>query len=392
MTDFSPTPHETELELKTERFIREVVIPYERDPRQTPHGPAPELVRELREKAREAGLLAPQAPREWGGQGLSHRETATVLRASGYSLLGPIAMNCMAPDEGNMHLLHMVATHEQQQRFLAPLAKGEIRSAFLMTEPDGGAGSDPEMLATTARLDGDAWVLDGRKWLITGAVGATFGIVMARTGEHATMFLTDMNAAGIVIERVIDTLDQAIPGGHAVIRLEGLRVPSSQVLGAVNQGFRYAQVRLAPARLTHCERWWGAARRAHDVAVEYACERRAFGKTLIEHEGVGFMLAKNEVDLLQTRLLIDYTAWTLDQGSKASTESSMAKLACAETLFQIVDRCVQVLGGLGVTLDTPVGRIFNEIRGFRIYDGPTEVHLWSLARRIQRRHAKSLAK
>ena len=181
-------------------------------------------------------------------------------------------------------------------------------------------------------------------------------------------------------------------GGRGGCFLEGLRVPSSQVLGAVNEGFRYAQVRLAPARLTHCERWWGAARRAHDVAVEYACERRAFGKTLIEHEGVGFMLAKNEVDLLQTRLLIDYTAWTLDQGSKASTESSMAKLACAETLFQIVDRCVQVLGGLGVTLDTPVGRIFNEIRGFRIYDGPTEVHLWSLARRIQRRHAKSLAK
>ncbi len=392
MTDFSPTPRESELEQRTERFIREVVIPYERDPRQTPHGPTPELVKELRDKAREAGLLAPQAPIEWGGLGLTHRETATVLRASGYSLLGPVAMNCMAPDEGNVHLLHMVATPEQKQRYLAPLAAGNIRSAFLMTEPDGGAGSDPEMLATTARLEGDHWVIDGRKWLISGGVGATFGIIMARTGNQATMFLTDMKAAGVTLERVLDTLDQSIPGGHVVIGLKGLRVPVSQVLGAVNEGFRYAQVRLAPARLTHCMRWWGAARRAHDIAVAYACERRAFGKPLIEHEGVGFMLAKNEVDLLQTRLVIDYTAWTLDQGSKASTESSMAKLTCGETLFQIVDRCVQVLGGLGITSDTPVARIFNEIRAFRIYDGPTEVHLWSLARRIQRRQARPVAK
>ncbi len=392
MTDFSPTEREAELEKRTRRFIRDVVIPYERDPRHTPHGPAPELVKELRDQARTAGLLAPQAPKEWGGHGLNHRETATVLRASGYSLLGPVAMNCMAPDEGNMHLLHMVATPEQKLRYLAPLAAGNIRSAFLMTEPDGGAGSDPEMLATTARLDGDHWVIDGRKWLITGAVGATFGIIMARTGAQATMFLTDMEAPGITLERVLDTLDQSIPGGHAVVGLQGLRVPAAQVLGTVNEGFRYAQVRLAPARLTHCMRWWGAAHRAHDTAVEYASKRRAFGKVLIEHEGVGFMLARNEVDLLQTRLLIDYTAWTLDQGSKASTESSMAKLACGETLFQVVDRCVQVLGGLGITADTPVARIFNEIRAFRIYDGPTEVHLWSLARRIQRRQGQSVAK
>ncbi len=388
MTDFTRTARELDLEARTQRFVREVVIPYERDPRQTPHGPAPELVAELRAHARRAGLLAPQVAEEWGGYGLSHRETATVLRAAGYSLLGPIAMNCMAPDEGNMHLLERIATPAQKRRFLAPLAAGTVRSAFLMTEPDGGAGSDPEMLATTARRDGEHWVIDGRKWLITGAVGAEFGIVMARTGQSATMFLAEMDAPGIRIERVLDTMDQTIPGGHAVIRLEGLRVPASQVLGAVDEGFRYAQVRLAPARLTHCMRWWGAAQRAHDVAVEYACRRHAFGKPLIEHEGVGFMLARNEVDLRQTQLMIDYVAWTLDQGSKGTSESSMAKLTCAETLYAIVDRCVQVLGGLGVTGDTPVGRIFSEIRAFRIYDGPTEVHLWSLARRLQRRHAK----
>lgn len=389
MTDFTPTERESDLEQRTRRFIREVVIPHERDPRLTPHGPDPDLVQELRAKARHAGLLAPQVAPEWGGHGLSLRETATVLRASGYSLLGPVAMNCMAPDEGNMHLLDKVATSEQKHRYLAPLAAGHIRSAFLMTEPDGGAGSDPQMLATTARPDGEHWNIEGRKWLITGAVGAHFGIVMARTGDQATMFLTDMDAPGITIERVLDTLDHSIPGGHAVIRLEGLRVHTSQMLGAVHEGFRYAQVRLAPARLTHCMRWWGAAHRAHDIAVEYACRRHAFGKPLIEHEGVGFMLARNEVDLLQTQLLIDYTAWTLDGGSKATAESSMAKLSCGETLFQVVDRCVQVLGGLGVTMDTEVGRIFNEIRAFRIYDGPTEVHLWSLARRLQRRYTQS---
>lgn len=391
MTDFTRTPREIDLETRTQKFIRDVVIPYEKDPRLGAHGPSPELVAELRDHARAAGLLAPQVPEEWGGHGLNHRETATVLRASGYSLLGPLAMNCSAPDEGNMHLLDKVATPAQKARYLAPLAAGTVRSAFLMTEPDGGAGSDPDMLSTTARLDGDHWVINGRKWLITGATGASFGIVMARTGDHATMFLTDMNARGIVIERVLDTMDVAIPGGHSVIRLEGLRVPASQVLGAANEGFRYAQVRLAPARLTHCMRWWGAAQRAHDIAVDYACRRKAFGKPLIEHEGVGFMLARNEVDLLQTRLMIDYTAWTLDEGSKATTESSMAKLTCAETLFQIVDRCVQVLGGMGITGDTQVSQIFTEIRAFRIYDGPTEVHLWSLARRLQRRHGKSAA-
>lgn len=391
MVDFARSDRELELEARTQAFIRNVIIPAERDPRQTTHGPAPEFVAELRSKARAAGLLAPQVAERWGGYGLTHRETATVLRASGYSLLGPVAMNCMAPDEGNMHLLDVVATEAQKIQYLAPLAAGEIRSAFLMTEPDGGAGSDPDMLATTARAVGSDWIIDGRKWLITGAIGARFGIVMARTPEGATMFLTEMDAPGITIERVLDTLDQAIPGGHSVIRLEGLRVPASQVLGTVGEGFRYAQVRLAPARLTHCMRWWGAARRAHDIATEYTCQRKAFGKPLIEHEGVGFMLARNQVELLQTQLLIDYTAWTLDQGARGTSESSMAKMSSAETLFQIVDRCVQVLGGLGITADTQVARIFNEIRAFRIYDGPTEVHLWSLARRLQRQQAKGKA-
>jgi acyl-CoA dehydrogenase len=371
-----------DLEARTREFVRSVIIPYEKDPRVTAHGPTDELIRELRAHARAAGLLTPQI-------GLSHVETGAVLRAAGYSLLGPVAMNCMAPDEGNMHLLERVATPEQKARFLAPLVRGEVRSAFLMTEPDGGAGSDPAMLTTAARAEGEHWIIDGRKWLITGAAGASFGIVMARTGGDATMFLVDMDTPGIAIERVLNTLDASMAGGHAVVSLSGVRVHESQVLGRVNEGFRYAQVRLAPARLTHCMRWWGAAQRAHDIAVEYACRRRAFGQPLIEHEGVGFMLARNEIDLRQTQLMMDWAAAALDAGSRGTSESSMAKYACAETLFAIVDRCVQVLGGLGITSDTQVARIFNELRAFRIYDGPSEVHLWSLARRIQRRHSGS---
>ena len=162
---------------------------------------------------------------------------------------------------------------------------------------------------------------------------------------------------------------------------------ADQMLGDAGEGFKYAQVRLAPARLTHCMRWWGAAQRAHHIATEYACRRQAFGKTLIDHEGVGFALARNEVDLKQTQLMIDYVAWTLDQGSRASTDSSMAKYTCGETLFQIVDRCVQVLGGSGIVDETPVSKIWREIRGFRVYDGPSEVHLYSLARRLKRKAA-----
>jgi acyl-CoA dehydrogenase len=367
------------------RFVREVVIPYEKDPRNHGHGPSEDLVRELRAHARAAGLVAPQLSAGWGGLGLTHVQTAAAFRAAGYSPLGPVAMNIMAPDEGNMHLLERVATPAQKERFLRPLASGEQRSAFLMTEPDGGAGSDPSMLATTAVRETDGWRITGRKWLITGAVGATFGIVMARTGEKATMFLVDMADKGITVERVLDTIDNSMPGGHAVIRLDRVFASADQVLGEVDRGFDYAQVRLAPARLTHCMRWWGTARRAQDISAAYACRRNAFGKPLVEHEGVGFMLADNEIELKQAELMIDWAAGVLDSGQPGIAESSMAKVAVSEALFRVADRAVQVLGGMGVTRDTVVEQAFREIRAFRIYDGPSEVHRWSLAKGIKRR-------
>ncbi|TWG88576.1 acyl-CoA dehydrogenase [Cupriavidus gilardii J11] len=391
---FTPCPTERSRDIadRVERFVRDVVAPYESDPRCGPHGPSADLVDELRAKARDAGVMTPHILPD--GSHLSQLETAAVLKRSGLSPLGPVAVNTMAPDEGNMFLLGKVATEAQKQRFLAPLVRGEARSAFFMTEPaeEGGAGSDPSMLQTTAVRDGDDWVLNGRKKFITGAEGATVGIVMARTSlqgddarlARATMFLVDLPNPAIRIERVIDTIDSSMPGGHAQILIDGLRVPAGNVLGEVDEGFRYAQVRLSPARLSHCMRWFGTVARADEIARGYAATRKAFGKLLIDHEGVGFMFAENLIDLQQAALMIDWCAGVLDGGSAGTTESSMAKVAVSEALFRVADRCVQVLGGNGVSRDTIVEQAFRELRAFRIYDGPTEVHKWSLARKIKR--------
>lgn len=369
---------------RVERFVREVVIPYEKDGRRDAHGPTDALAQEMKQKAREHGVLTPHILPD--GRHLSHRETAIVLRAAGLSPLGPLAVNVAAPDEGNMFLLGRVAQPEQKRRFLDPLVSGRARSAFLMTEPaaEGGAGSDPSMMLTTARPDGNHWVVNGRKAFITGIAGASVGIIMAKSDEGATMFLVDLPMEGIRIERVLDTIDSSMPGGHAVVVLDNVRIPADQMLGQSGEGFKYAQVRLAPARLTHCMRWLGAATRAQEIATAYAVKRHAFGKPLIDHEGVGFKLADNLIELKQCELMIDWCAGVLDSGQPGTVESSMAKVSVSEALFRIADRCVQVMGGTGVTGDTIVEQVFREVRAFRLYDGPTEVHQWSLAKKIKR--------
>jgi acyl-CoA dehydrogenase len=386
--DFSLSRELAELQERTRCFVRDKIIPLEGDSRQTHHGPTEAFRRELVALGAEAGLVAPHVGTEYGGLGLNHVAKAVVFEEAGYSLLGPVAMHIFAPDEGNMHLLETVASTEQKDRWLRPLASGKTRSCFCMTEPSPGAGSDPAALATTAVKDGNHYVINGTKWFITGADGAAFAIIMAKDEDgHATMFLADMDTPGIEIVRAMDSLDQAFSGGHAVVRFNNLRVPAGDILGEPGKGFRYAQVRLAPARLTHCMRWLGAARRAHDIATGYALKREVFGSKLIGHEGVGFMLADNEIDIRMSRLSIWHTAWVLDQGARGTTESSMAKVFCSEAIWRVVDRCVQVLGGQGVTGETLVERIFREVRGFRIYDGPSEVHRWSLAQKIARNGA-----
>lgn len=377
---------------KVERFVRDVVAPYEKDRRRDFHGcPTDALVKELREKARQAGVLTPHILAD--GSHLSQRGTAIVLTQTGLSPLGPLACNTCAPDEGNMYLLGKVGSDYIKDRFLAPLVSGEARSAFFMTEPaeEGGAGSDPSMMQTSCRRDGDSWVINGRKAFITGAEGAQIGIVMAKAEEGACMFLVDLPDPSIKIERIPRTIDSSMPGGHAVVTLDNLRVPSNQMLGNAGEGFSYAQVRLAPARLSHCMRWFGACIRANEIATDYANRRMAFGKLLIDHEGVGFSLAENLIDLKQVELVIDWCAGVLDTGAPGGTESSMAKVSVSETLMKVADRCVQVMGGSGLTEDSIVEQVFREIRAFRVYDGPTEVHKWSIAKTIKRNWTRAKA-
>ncbi len=292
-------------------------------------------------------------------------------------------MNIHAPDEGNIHLMEVVASEEQKKRWLKPLVDGQTRSCFAMTEPSPGAGADPSMLQTSAVRDGEEYVINGTKWFITGANGASFAIIMARMEDgSATMFLSEMDRPEIEVVRTMAALDTCFTGGHGVVRFKDLRVSASDVLGEIGKGFRYAQVRLAPARLTHCMRWLGQARRAHDVALAYAREREAFGRILGDHQGVSFMLADNEMDLQTARLHIWHTAWLLDQGERGNFESSRAKVVCSEAEWRVVDRSVQILGGQGVTGETIVARIFSDMRSFRIYDGPSEVHRFSLGKKL----------
>jgi acyl-CoA dehydrogenase len=381
--DFSLSPEIEALRERVKQFIHEQVIPFENDPRQDSHGPHRELRDELIAKARSAGLLTPHASKALGGLGLSHIEKAVVFEEAGYSWLGPTAMNIHAPDEGNIHLMEEVATEAQKERWLRPQVEGKTRSCFCMTEPAPGAGADPSLLNTTAVRDGDDYLINGLKWLITGADGADYAIIMARMEDgSATMFLSDMNRDGIRLVRNLDAMDRCFSGGHGVVEFKDLRIPATDVLGEIGKGFRYAQIRLAPARLTHCMRWLGQARRAHDLALEYVSKRVAFGKPLVEHEGVGFMIADNDMDLMTARLHIWHTAWLLDKGEKCNFESSRAKVVCSEAEWRVVDRAVQIMGGMGVTNESAVMRIFTDMRAFRIYDGPSEVHRWSMARKL----------
>jgi acyl-CoA dehydrogenase len=385
--DFEIPAEHLELRDRVRRFIATVAIPAEaRDV--SPHGIDDALRAELQEEARKAGLFAPQLSQELGGLGLDMRGSAVILEEAGYSLLGPQALNCAAPDEGNMHLLDVVAGPEQRQRFLEPLAAGRVRSCFAMTEPAPGAGSDPSMLATRAERVEGGWSISGRKWFITGAEGAAFVICMALAEEGATMFLVDAENPGWRVERIVEATDRVFAGGHAEVVFEDCRVDESAVLGEVGEGFRYAQVRLAPARLTHCMRWLGAARRALDIALERANEREAFGQRLGELGMVQERIAQSVIEIEASRALIWRCAWALDRGEPARHESSVAKAYVAEAVGRIVDRSVQICGSLGVSGDLPLARLINEVRPFRIYDGPTETHLWAIARRALRTAGK----
>jgi acyl-CoA dehydrogenase len=400
--DFTIDEDVEQLRQRTAAFVRDVVIPAETC---LGSGLTDEIRAGLQDAARRAGIFAPQVAPRWGGLGLDMRGQAVVFEAAGYSLLGPLALNCSAPDEGNMHLLERVATEEQKRRWLAPLAAGEMRSCFAMTEPAPGAGSDPTMLTTSARRVDGGWVVDGRKWYTSGAEGAALCICMARTGDEvdgrdgATMFLVPAETPGFRIVRRIESIDETCLGGHCEVALEDCRLGDDAVLGDPGRAFAYAQTRLAPARLTHCMRWLGLARRAHDFALDRALARRAFGRSLAEMGMVQQMVADSEIDLAASRSLIWHAAWVIDSsperggtdGGRGRDQTSIAKTFVSEAVNRVVDRSVQICGSLGVSGDALLGLYLREVRPFRIYDGPSEAHRWSIARRSFRRRAVAAA-
>jgi acyl-CoA dehydrogenase len=383
--DFSLSPRVAQWQERVARFVDDVVIPREQDA--FAGGLDDTLRKELQQEAKAAGLWAPQLPAELGGGGFAFDEAAVLLEEAGRSLLGPLALNCAAPDEGNLHMLHMIATPEQQRRYLQPLAAGDVRSCFAMTEPAPGAGSDPAGLRTTATKASGGWVVSGDKHLITGAEGAAFAIVMAASPEAggATMLLVDADNPGFVIKGHARTIDAVALGGHCQVRFDSAFVPDSAVLGEPGQGFRYAQVRLAPARLTHCMRWLGAARRAHEIALARSVSRLVFGAPLAEHGMAQQMIADNEIEIAAARALLWQVAWQIAQGDKSTEASSRAKVFISEVVSRVVDRSVQLCGGLGTSEELVVGRIYADVRAFRIYDGASEVHRMSIAKRAARR-------
>jgi acyl-CoA dehydrogenase len=385
--ELTPDPYVADLAARTADFVRTVVSPEEERLGGVASDGGEELRLRLQQAARDAGVFAPHVAKEYGGQGLDMRDRAVVFEEAGWSLLGPLALNIAAPDEGNMHLLEAVANEEQKERYLRPLAEGAVRSCFAMTEPAPGAGSDPAALATTATPTPGGWLVNGRKWFITGADGAAYTICMARTSGRpgdrggATMFLIDMDAPGLDVLRHIDTLDEGFFGGHCELGLEDVFVTEESVLGEVDRGFEYAQVRLAPARLTHGMRWLGIARHAQEIAVSRATERELFGSRLGDLGMVQAMVADSEIDLAASRLLIWQACAELDAGRSAAQSSSIAKTFVAEAVGRVVDRALQVCGALGVSGDTLLSRYHREVRPFRIYDGPSETHRWAIAKR-----------
>jgi len=376
---------------EVESFVRDEVLPIEDTHDGDIERAGGDALRaNLQARARERGILGAHAPVRHGGLGLNMVDRTGIFEAAGYSLFGPVALNIATPDEGNMQLLDHVATDLQRSRFLEPLVQGRVRSAFAMTEPAPGAGSDATGLATFAhRVDG-GWLLSGDKHFITGADGAAFLIVMARTagvpGDVAgsTMLLVPTDSPGLTLVRHVPTTDRSMIGGHCELTFSEVFVPDESVLGGVNEGFRYAQARVGPGRVTHVMRWTGAAQRAHDTALDYVLHREAFGRRLADAGMVHQMIADNEIDLAATRALLRRACEALDAGEKAPTETAIAKTFAAEALWRVSDRATQLCGGMGLSSDLPVARIAREIRPFRIYDGPSEVHRRWIARRACR--------
>lgn len=376
---------------RTRAFVERVVYPLEHLV-SADQFPEAELAA-ARAEARRAGLYGPQIAKSYGGLELPLDALPAIFEAAGRSMLGPLVLGCNAPDEGNLHTLELAASGAQRVAYLQPLAEGRVRSAFAMTEPAPGAGSDPSAISTTARRDGNSFVIDGHKWFITGADGAAFFLVMARTQlegpvhKSCTLFIVPSDTPGVQLVRRIPVLGEMSPGGHCELRFVGCRVDASQILGEENGGFALAQKRLGPARLTHCMRWTGAAQRCLEIAIERALHRDAFGGPLADKQAVQWMLADSHTELELGRLMIRRAAQKLVAGEEARLDCAMAKVHVAESVNRVIDRAIQICGALGLSGDLPLAAFYAEARAFRIYDGASEVHRMVIARELLRGRA-----
>ena len=386
MIDFTLPPETEDLRLRVRAFVEAHVLPLESDPEnfsEHENIPLARLV-PVRAKARAAGLWAPQAPKEFGGMALPIVSWAVMYEEAARSVFGALAFNCMAPDDGNMNLLAKVGTPAQKEKWLRPIVDGKVISAFAMTEPAPGGGSDPGMIQTRATRRGDKWVISGRKWFITGAGAAEHFIVVARTSDDPrhglTAFLFHRDQPGWRIVRRIEIMGPEEHGGHCELAFDGLEVPDENVVLKVGDGLRVTQIRLGPARLTHCMRWLGLAKRSMEIAQAYVAGREGFGMRLADRESVQIKLGEVAHQIQVGRLLVMHAAWKLDQGDRARKEVSMAKLHVADTLHQAADVAIQLNGARGYSKDTILEWIYRYARQARLVDGASEVHNMVLAR------------
>ncbi len=384
--DFTLTSEVEDYRVRVRDFVETHILPLEADRgNYDPHeNIAEDVLREIRARVKKAGLWALQMPASRGGQGLSVTGMAACYEEMNRSIFGPVCFNCAAPDDGNMMVLEKIATEAQKSRWLQPIVDGEVRSAFAMTEPAPGSGSDPTMMLTKAERKGDVWVVNGLKWFITGAQEARHFILIARTSEDTrrglSAFLFDADQPGWEIIRRIPIMGPEEHGGHCELRFDGLEIPDENRLMGVGDGLKVTQIRLGTARLTHCMRWLGMAKRALSECLDYVREREAFGETLDRHEGVQWLLGEAALGVEVGRLLTMRAAAKLDTGDFARKEVSMAKVVVSETLHKAVDTAIQLRGARGYSKDTPLEWMYRYARQARLVDGSSETHKMVLSR------------
>ena len=384
--DFTISAELDDLRRRTRAFIDGHVIPLEADPKNYDvyENIRLDLLERLRAKARAAGLWAPQSPKEFGGMGLPMVAWAVIYEEANRSIFGPNTMNCHAPDDGNMNLLASGGTAAQKEKWLRPVVEGKIRSAFVMTEPHPGGGSDPSMIRTRAERKNGKWIVSGRKWFISGAAEAAHFILIARTSDDArkglTGFLFHKDQPGWRLERRIGNLGPEEHGGTCELTFDGLEIPDENLLLNVGDGLKITQIRLGPARLTHCMRWLGLAKRCMEIAQAYVKEREGFGIRLADRESVQIKLGEVAHQIQIGRLLTMHAAWKFDQGDRARKEVSMAKIHVADTLHLAADVAIQLNGARGYSRDTVLQWIYRWARAARLVDGASEVHKMVLAR------------